>query len=581
MTQDPPTQRLRSAVYARESVDYEMAVAHQIRLCCKQASEDGMPVPDDPSYRFADNDATGANADRNDFQRMLRLVESGQAGFQRLYVKDRSRFGRFDDVRQQFSLEYMLETRGIQVRYLDEDPIDWTDSSGKALGSQLFAFIRTGQTAAERRNLRRRTRGGKRDAVIDGSYPHPMAPWGLERWHWNRSENRWIERVETGNGSRRPPLVIGLRWKPVESALIREIFEMAESGTSQAEIARKLSDRGIQSPGGNPRWNRTAVAKILRNPIYVGDLIWGRGKSQEMPVHFSEANSSESHPILYPDFAPGAPVPRNLRDRVHRILEGQRVLWERRRATSERFLLGGLLTCAGCGAGFHGHARPPRKDGSRLRYYRHDTPHRAPSDRSDGKRCPLEGRNLRAVPIENAVVEACRTILGSPHYRQLVEAAIADRLGQSERLSSREGLEDLENGARKLREEVARAARRAAEESDPDVADAHDNVAKAKAKEARGLEARVARLRHEGEVLERIRADLPEPEPTIVGAVFDDLEEEKLKTVIGSLVHHAELDAEKGDLRLVCRTNPGAVAAVEHDNPEPQGGLVPGGEWTS
>ncbi|TVP42863.1 MAG: recombinase family protein, partial [Gemmatimonadales bacterium] len=283
-----------------------------------QAEKEGLEVPDDPAFRFGDNDATGANDDRNGFQRLFRIVESGSAGFSCLYIKDRSRFGRFDDIREQFAHEYRLEEKGVRIRYLDEEPIDWGDNSGRSLGEQLFAFLRTGQTASERHKIRERGRIGKRDAVIDGSCPQPRAPWGSERWHWDRKGDRWVQPVESAAGSRRPGLVIGLRWDPVKSEIVREIYELAAGGMAQAGIATLLTERGIETPAGKMEWDRNTVGRILRHPIYKGDLVWAGASSDEEPVHFMTAKSHERYPIYYPGFAPGAPVSVELWDVVRR-----------------------------------------------------------------------------------------------------------------------------------------------------------------------------------------------------------------------------------------------------------------------
>jgi DNA invertase Pin-like site-specific DNA recombinase len=555
MTDTRANRTRRAAVYARESVDYEVTVDHQIRACVMQAQKDGLDVPDNPAYRFPDNDATGANADRNGFQRLLRIVESGSAGFSRLYVKDRSRFGRFDDIREQFAYEYMLKQKGVEIRYLDEDAINWDDTSGRSLADQLLAFLRTGQTASERHKIRERGRIGKRDAVKDGSYPHVRAPWGAERWHWDRAANRWIQRVESGAGSRKPGLVIGLRWDTHRSHLIREIYELAAEGRALTRIATLLTEREIETPSGGTGWNRNGVARILKNPIYKGDLIWAGKTSKEDPVHHEMAKSHEKYPIFYPGFAPGAPISADLWDRVQRKLAGESVLWERRRANSPGFILSGLLTCATCGKGFHGHARAPKRDGTQLRYYRHHEkrPDRSLPSSDDG--CPHTGRYLAAEPLEKAIREACRSLLASPEYRELVQYAVDDRLGQARTRTVSQGISDLRRVRSKLTEEIQRAATRAAEEPDPVVSDAHHRVAKVKAEEKRKVESRIEELKREEETLERVRNSLPEASPAMLEEAFDDLDNERLKQVLRGVVHHAELDPDESHLLLVCRTS--------------------------
>lgn len=58
---------------------------------------------------------------------------------------------------------------------------------------------------------------------------------------------------------------------PAERHVVVRIFEMADAGTSQRQIARILNDEGIPASKGG-RWAQSQVARILGSPLYLGKL---------------------------------------------------------------------------------------------------------------------------------------------------------------------------------------------------------------------------------------------------------------------------------------------------------------------
>ena len=55
-----------------------------------------------------------------------------------------------------------------------------------------------------------------------------------------------------------------------EAMIVLRIFNSYNSGESLGKIANSLTERGILSPTGKPRWNREALGKLLRNEKYTG-----------------------------------------------------------------------------------------------------------------------------------------------------------------------------------------------------------------------------------------------------------------------------------------------------------------------
>jgi hypothetical protein len=58
---------------------------------------------------------------------------------------------------------------------------------------------------------------------------------------------------------------------------VREIFRRyVEQGEPLVRIARWLSEQGISTKTGKPRWNPSTVWAILRNPAYTGQAAFGK-----------------------------------------------------------------------------------------------------------------------------------------------------------------------------------------------------------------------------------------------------------------------------------------------------------------
>ena len=68
------------------------------------------------------------------------------------------------------------------------------------------------------------------------------------------------------------------RPNPAQTAVIRRIFETYAGGAGSTGIARMLNAEGVPAP--RPKgWSQTGIRTILRNPIYRGEVVWGRIKT--------------------------------------------------------------------------------------------------------------------------------------------------------------------------------------------------------------------------------------------------------------------------------------------------------------
>src|SRR6202165_4329605 len=65
----------------------------------------------------------------------------------------------------------------------------------------------------------------------------------------------------------------------LEAPIVREIFDRyVEQRESIVQIARSLSEQGVPTRSGTPRWGSSTIWAILRNPAYTGPAAYGGGR---------------------------------------------------------------------------------------------------------------------------------------------------------------------------------------------------------------------------------------------------------------------------------------------------------------
>jgi site-specific DNA recombinase len=82
------------------------------------------------------------------------------------------------------------------------------------------------------------------------------------------------------------PLGFRVEIDPTESLWVRKVFEWYAEGMVMPTIIAKLREAGAPAPrGGGSRgdWRFGAVRRLLRNPRYLGRLIWGRTRTDRRP----------------------------------------------------------------------------------------------------------------------------------------------------------------------------------------------------------------------------------------------------------------------------------------------------------
>ena len=140
-----------------------------------------------------------------------------------------------------------LGRNGCQVEFLDrpmsQDPHD-----------QLLLQIRGAVAEYERTLIAERMRRGRQAKLRAGT----LLPWTTPPFGYRLDPER-------------PRDAAGVRVEPDTAVLVAQLFDWyLEPQATVYRLAKRLTDLGVATPTGKPRWNAASVRGILRNPAYAG-----------------------------------------------------------------------------------------------------------------------------------------------------------------------------------------------------------------------------------------------------------------------------------------------------------------------
>lgn len=188
---------------------------------------------------------------RPEMQRLLSDVDNGR--WKGVLVMEVERLARGDTmdqgiVAQAFKYSNTLIITPTKIF----DPTDPNDEEYFEFG--LFMSRR------EFKTITRRLQWGRDNAVRMGRYPGNVAPYGYKR------------KKLTGKGYTLEP-------HPDEAPIVKLIFELyTEKNLGTPSIADYLNELGIPSRK-KTGWSMPTIRDIIRNPVYIGYVRWGRRKA--------------------------------------------------------------------------------------------------------------------------------------------------------------------------------------------------------------------------------------------------------------------------------------------------------------
>ena len=214
--------------------------------------------------------------------------------------------------------------------------------------------------------------------------------------------------------------------------VVKRIFSLCLSGKGGKEIANILNEEGILTNTGK-RWSAQRIYSILRNPIYVGDLVLGMGP-----------HSSENQKPLWLKGVHEPLVSREDFERVQELLNYRAETPSAPRWHTSPYLLTGLVRCGKCGGALCGTSAK----GGRFRYYTCSLYYK------EGKgSCP--GVRVRKEKLESFVLDKLLTVILAPeNLERLVELVNAELAGDLDRIDT-----ELERVGQEIRQNQARLAK--------------------------------------------------------------------------------------------------------------------------
>ena len=239
--------------------DDSNSIINQRSMCIKYATQNGWDVVD----IYSDDDFSGAGTYRPDFERLIKDCEKGKINL--VLCKSQSRFSRDMEV-----IERYLHNKFIEwgVRFVSiVDNADTNIESNKK-SRQINGLINEWYLDDLSQNIRKSLKNKREDGLFMGSF----ASYGYER-----SEDDYHK------------LVVD----PVAAEVVRKIFKLYADGYGYHRICEYLNNNNIpprsvyKKQKGSKfvchscdydkvRWNPDTVAQILRNEVYIGNLVQGK-----------------------------------------------------------------------------------------------------------------------------------------------------------------------------------------------------------------------------------------------------------------------------------------------------------------
>jgi site-specific DNA recombinase len=235
---------MRIGVYARVSTSRQaqaQTIEQQLERLRAAVRERGWVL--DAEHVYRDDGYSGATLSRPGLDRLR--DHAALADLDVVVVTAPDRLAR--NYVHQVLLVDELAGHGCRVEFLDrpmsQDPHD-----------QLLLQIRGAVAEYERTLIAERMRRGRQARLRAGTLlPWTRAPFGY--------------RVDPQH----PGEVAGVRVEPDEAVLVAQLFDWyLEPGATVYRLAKRLTDLGVATPTGKPRWNAASVRGMLRNPAYAG-----------------------------------------------------------------------------------------------------------------------------------------------------------------------------------------------------------------------------------------------------------------------------------------------------------------------
>jgi site-specific DNA recombinase len=324
-----------AAIYARVSSEQqreENTIASQTASLIEFAKSHDLEVPGE--WVFEDEDYSGATLERPGLERVRDLAAEGQIQVVLAYSPDR--------LSRKYAYQILLieefARQGVETLFVKSP-------QGDSAEDQLLVQFQGMIAEYERAQILERSRRGKRHRAQSGEISVlSNAPYGY----------RYIRKTEEAPAA----YVVD----EAEAGVVRRVYEMyTVDGLSIGEITRRLNAEGVPTRKLSPRWERSTVWAMLRNPAYRGIACFGKTR---ISTRTRVLRPQRRRGVTTPGSTTGherpreewieIPVPPLVTEesfaRAQELLQENKIRSRRRTITPS--VVQGLVSCAKCGYAF-------------------------------------------------------------------------------------------------------------------------------------------------------------------------------------------------------------------------------------
>ena len=239
-----------AALYARVSGEQQRdsnTIASQTEALVAYAERHGYRVA--PDMIIEDDGYTGAVLERPGLERVRDLAAEGRIEAVLVHAPDR--------LSRRYAYQVLiieeLARQGVETVFLNAPSMETPEDHLLVQFQGMIAEYERAQILERsRRGKRHRARRGE-VAVLGG------APYGYRYHKKTQDSDAFYEIVEP------------------QASVVRDVYRhYTEDHLSIGAIARKLNERGVPTSSGRPRWERSVVWAMLRNPAYQGKACFGK-----------------------------------------------------------------------------------------------------------------------------------------------------------------------------------------------------------------------------------------------------------------------------------------------------------------
>jgi site-specific DNA recombinase len=314
----------RVAIYIRWSTDDQgdgTTLEVQREGCRHYALSQGWQYGE--ALTFIDDGYSGGSMDRPALTRLREAVRQGQVDCVVVFKIDRLSRNVVDTVNL-----VLREWDGLCHVKSAREAIDTTTQQGKMFFYTLVSFAEW-----ERSVIKERTWSGRMKRLQEGKNPGFRPPYGLR----------------TGDTPGSFAVVED------EAAMVRRIFVLYNQGMGYKAIAVQLTQDGVRFRGGRA-FSAQTVTEILRNPLYVGRIVYGR---VQRPRGGQVGKKAAAKPAQSsPTVVESGHVPHIVDPEQFQLAQANRSERARQRtpnrSVASDHLLTGILRCKGCGSAMMG-----------------------------------------------------------------------------------------------------------------------------------------------------------------------------------------------------------------------------------